>query len=202
MELDAFRERSEHDRAFKEACDKLWEDYVRPDLIFGRKLLLCRPCQAFFYQGDTAADHPKEHVILAQRFMGENGITSPAKLVQFFKGDLSLTTDSGIKPDHIPTFSSKHVGAWLAKPSPAGGPEEQTKWHRNRALEVERELAQATARIGDLETEIQQMKKDNDDLMHELLRVRVTKSQERRAVNRLATSIMAICSDDPTKLKN
>ena len=61
---------------FKEACEEIWNTHVRSDLIFNKKLLLCKTCLAFFYQSDSQADHPREHVLQVQKYCVDHGITS------------------------------------------------------------------------------------------------------------------------------
>ena len=55
-------------KEFKEACEEIWNSHVRSDLILNKKLLLCKPCLAFFYQSDSQADHPRQHIIQVQKY--------------------------------------------------------------------------------------------------------------------------------------
>ena len=63
-------------KEFKEACEEIWSTHVRSDLIFNKKLLLCKTCLAFFHQSDYQADHPREHVLQVQKYCVDHGIIS------------------------------------------------------------------------------------------------------------------------------
>jgi hypothetical protein len=200
MELENFKEKSDHDKALKEACDRLWEDHIRPSLIFGRKLQLCRPCQAFHSQGDPESDHPKDQVVLVLKHFAEQGVTSSAKLFEFFKASPLLSSHLDKRPDILPSFSAKHLQlpAWPGRASTAGP--EEAHWLKERVLEVERELADLTAKVADLEDQKLHLEAENDELMTELLRQQVAFSQEKKAIARLAHSLHAICHQDGTRI--
>lgn len=199
MELETFREKSDHDKALKEACDKLWEEHIRPDLIFGRKLQLCRPCQAFHYQADPESDHPKDQVVLVLQHFADQGVTSQAKLFEYFKASPFLASHLDKRPDFLPSFSAKHIAqpAWPGRGSIAGPQEAQ--WLKERVLEVEREVSELTDRVVELEDKVQTLSAENEQLLSQLLRQQVAHCQERKAIARLAHSLHAICLQDAPK---
>ena len=202
MELETFREKSDHDKALKETCEKLWEEHIRPDLIFSRKLQLCRPCQAFHYQSDPESDHPKDQVVLVLKHFADQGVTSQAKLFEYFKASPFLASHLDKRPDFLPSFSAKHIQqpAWPGRGSTASP--QEAHWLKERVLEVEREVAELTAKVVELEDKNQQLSAENEQLLTELLRHQVAHGKERKAIARLAHSLHAICVQDATRNSN
>jgi hypothetical protein len=65
---------------FKEAVKQLWDNHVRTELIYGKKLRFCRTCTTFFYQEDPDVDHPPGDTEGVREFLGTAGITSLSRL--------------------------------------------------------------------------------------------------------------------------
>ena len=71
-------------RDFQQATQLLWDEHVRKELLFGKKLLrYCRTCCSFFYEGEQGADHPPEDTETVQQFFQLSGINTVSRLSNF-----------------------------------------------------------------------------------------------------------------------
>ena len=124
-------------KEFREACEEMWNTHVRSDLILNKNLLLCKTCLAFFYQSDSQADHPKEHVIQVQKYCEDNGITSNIILEQVLLKESKFISRFNEKNPFLPTFNPIHNN--LKEETGLLGQKEH-KWLQERVFSLEKEL--------------------------------------------------------------
>ena len=204
MQLDQYRSKGTEIRDFGDECQRLWTEHIRTDLIYSKKLLLCKACLGFFYQRPDA-DHPKAHVVMAQQYLIENDITSLERFADFFKP--SSTRSSGEMPAKtsdqppsldpqalIPTFTFKH------RANGASGHLEAKEVQRFGSKDSQRYLVEHVEhmkkQLCDQKCEIEALRAENEDLLLQMVRLRAKVSSEKRAVARLANHVLLYTEED------
>ena len=194
MQIENYRDKSADDRELSSACETLWSEHIRTDLVFSKKLQLCLICLAFHYPSPDA-DHPVDQVVAVQRFFSENSITSLGRLVDFMRDNISKATGAsgnGSKDQklRIPSFSSKH--------QPVGGSLLFISDHnlhmlrlRDQAADLQSLLSANEEVVAVLRDELQRLRKENEEIMLELYRHREAQGQRTKVVLRLLNQIIS-----------
>src|SRR5687767_12384208 len=63
--------------AFSSACLDLWNNEVRPDLIYDRGLLFCKGCLGFFSAEDKNSTHPKDQTFQLAQLCTQHHVSTP-----------------------------------------------------------------------------------------------------------------------------
>jgi hypothetical protein len=198
MALDKFVNRPSDDKNLKSACDDLWEECIRADLIYGRNLWLCLPCLAFFY-ATTDADHPRDQCVMVQRYFSDRSITSPAKLLDFMKEaighnikDDSIRTELASGPTK-PSMSKAHLPS--APKRPHLTTDSELKKSMDRLVETKISLAGRQEVSKALEQRNEQLKQENETLLLELMHERELSGKNKKIILGLLDQIVEICYD-------
>ena len=125
-------------KEFKEACEEIWNNHVRSDLIFNKKLLLCKTCLAFFHQSDSQADHPREHVLQVQKYCVDHGITSSNIFEEVLLRETKNTCRFIGKTYLLTSINPFHKKDLKEETDILG--QHELKWLQERVLSLEREL--------------------------------------------------------------
>ena len=201
--LDQFKPKSSESSDLSHACEVLWHQHVRSDLIFSRRLILCKACCSFFYL-TPESDHPKEYCVLSQHYLMENEVTSLEKMVDFFKPPPCLNVDQlgrsgapGVIPSAempVPIFSFSHRTTALQAVL------EGKEALQARAKPENRYLAEQSdhmkLQICDQKAEIEALRAENEELLIQLVRMKAQLRFEKRAVTRLANHILLFANED------
>jgi hypothetical protein len=174
---------------FQEVVRQLWDNHVRTELIYGKKLRFCKTCFVFYYQTDPEADHPVEDSESVQKFFGEAGITSLSRLVNFLWNAYSRV--SGFQPVLANMMTAKHRPATMASQQ-TFSLLEMNSLYAKLALQ-QSQLAEATKKVEELETERNLLLKENEEMMEELLKTRTQASQDFSRIHRLCAQIGTLC---------
>ena len=122
---------------FKTASFEVWDEYIRPDLIFGNGLLFCKPCLSFFNPRDSQSNHPKEHVFLVQKYCIDNCITSNASFDEvLWKESQEMNKFNRIS--HLPSFNPIHKRNIQEEQGVYS--QVELKWYKERVFTVEKAL--------------------------------------------------------------
>lgn len=198
MALDKYREKGSEHKHLQTACEELWDECIRADLIYGRNLWLCLPCLAFFY-ATTDADHPRDQCVLVQRYFTDRSITSPAKLLDFMKEALgynmkvdSIRADLASGPA-IPTMRKAHLPSMPNRPHLA--PESELRKCKDKLAETQVSLAGHEEVAKALEQHNLQLKEENETLLLELMRERELSGKNKKIILGLLDQIIEICYD-------
>lgn len=198
MELERFREKGSDEKDLREACEKLWGDYIRADLIFGRNLWLCLPCLAFFYAAPDSG-HSRDQCVLVYRYFSDRCITSPAKLVEFMKEALGThividTIREGLSSGPTkPTMSKVHLPSAPKRPHLA--PESDLKKCKDKLVETQVNLFNSEEVAKVLHNHNNQLKQENEELLIELFREREHSGHIKKIILGLIDQIATICSE-------
>ena len=177
---------------FRKASEEMWNTHVRSDLILNKNLLLCKTCLAFFYQSDSQADHPKEHVLQVQKYCEDNGITSNIILEQvLLKESKSICRFNGKDP-FLPSFNPIHKKELKEETGILG--QKELKWLQERVFSLEKEL--------DKVLKENKMVKDHVDIMiAKYLQEKMKRQEEGTKVELLIESLSGIYARDQIQTK-
>ena len=178
-------------KEFREACEEMWNTHVRSDLILNKNLLLCKTCLAFFYQSDSQADHPKEHVLQVQKYCEDNGITSSIILEQVLLKESKFISRLNGKNPFIPTFNPIHNN--LKEETGLLGQKEH-KWLQERVFSLEKELDKVLK-------ENKMVKEHVDIMIAKYLGEKMKRLEDGTKVELLIESLSGIYSKDQFQTK-
>jgi hypothetical protein len=197
MQLENYREKPTGDQEHYAACNRIWNEHIRTDLIFSKNLMLCKGCLSFYYNRSDA-DHPREHVVLSQYYLAEQDVTSLDKFVQLFKPSLKTagkSDDSSTNLKYFPVFSFKHracspsYGILEANETQTPLVKESIKYFIDQVQHLKKQTAKQKAEIEDL-------RQENDHLLRSLVRLRANSSLQTSHVARLASNILLYCDEE------
>lgn len=198
MDLEAFRDKRAPEKDWSAACETLWSDHVRTDLIYSKKLMLCLPCLGFFYDG-SQHDHPKEHCLLVQRFLMDHEVTSLSKFTDFLRGAANNTGSSSqtnaADTDNLirPSFSTKHSTAYVSRLQPQVT--SSLALYKDRVLDLNAQLQDVQAKLQAAVQELKTLRKQHEECLLELLTQRQTAGQEKKTIALLVQQVLRICED-------
>ena len=175
---------------FQHATQLLWDQHVRTELIYGKKLRYCRTCSSFYYEGEPGADHPPEDTEAVQHFFQQAGISTVAKLANFLWAN-NCKVDS-FPPSSGSFFSTKHQPR-RASASP-GGHQPSLAGLQARAHALQLQVAELVRRLEETEMEKQILQRDNEEIMGELLRTRTAGEMSIARIQRLTHQISSLCN--------
>jgi hypothetical protein len=196
MALANFRDTGSELKDLQAACDGLWEECIRNDLIYGRNLWLCLPCLAFFY-ATPDADHPRDQCVIVQRYFSERSITSLAKLLEFMKDALghnskvdSVRAELSSGPSK-PIMSKAH--SVRAPKRPHLAPDNELRKSKDNMARLQVELTNCQEENRALQDQAIQLKQENEALLIELLRERESKGMNNKIILGLIDQIAGVC---------
>ena len=179
-------------KEFKEACEEIWNSHVRSDLILDKKLLLCKPCLAFFYQNDSQADHPREHIIQVQKYCVDHGITSNIILEEILLKEVNYISRFNGKVPLLPSFNHIHKKDIKEETGTFG--KHELKWLQERVFSLEKELDKVLK-----ENKI--VKEHVDIMIGKYLEEKVKRLEEGTKVELLIESLSGVYSRDHIQTK-
>jgi hypothetical protein len=192
MDLEKFREKTNDHCELTAACEKLWNDYVRTELIYGKGLLLCTSCISLFYAKTADSDHPKHHIIRVHEFCLDHHITSLSKTVDMFRQLTQTTEKSSTTTKILPVYSAKHRVVTIAQSAITGLlPIERL----NRVQETLVEIEYLKKTVSDLKSEVHSLRAENEELLVEIVRLKSNFAYDKKALHRLATDMLVHCED-------
>jgi len=176
---------------FKKVCLLLWDNHVRTDLVFGKRLFICMSCirLAFNADVDCTCDHPKEDIRLVQKFFTELGIISAGHLAEFL---WSLTPNMASIPTSYADFmSKKHLPRQLSNSMAVLAPHISNITSKAQALSVQ--VNEMTRLLKEAQEEKEALKRENDEILQLLLKARTETGVELNRIGRLAHQIVEMC---------
>jgi hypothetical protein len=179
-------------KEFKEACEEMWNTHVRSDLILNKKLLLCKMCISFFYQSDSQADHPREHVLLVQKYCLDNGITSSIILEEVLLREAKLNSRLNGKVPLLPSFNPIHKKD--LKEEQGSYSELELKWYKESVLTGEKELEEVKKENSKLQQENKVLMEQLDILTEKYFKGKAIRDEERMKIEILITNLSQVYS--------
>ena len=171
-------------KEFKETCEEMWNSHVRSDLILNKKLLLCKTCLSFFYQSDSQADHPKEHVVSVQKYCEDNKITSSIILEEVLLKETKFISRFNGKMT-LPSFNSIHKKDFKEETGIQG--QQELKWLQEKVFSLEKELDKVLK-------ENKMVKEHVDIMIAKYLQEKVKRLEEGTKVGLLIESLSGVYS--------
>jgi len=198
MQDDAGKDPKSTEKELWRACNTLWTENVRQDLIYSSKLAFCKACASFFYsQADN--DHPGEHVLIVHEYFMANGITSLSKMVDFFRPASKMTTvvDFGLSLPTLPIMSTVHrmVNAKGFSQESSQSFDRVTLLCRDTTKQMMELVDQQTKTICDLRCEVEELRNQNEELLLKMVKSKAKESFNKRALARLANHMLLYCEE-------
>jgi hypothetical protein len=185
----AAAKRSAYSEEFRAACESLWENHVRAELILGKRLRFCYTCCAFYYQADPEANHPETETESVQRLFVKVGVTCQASLANFLWETLET---ANCRPAITwSMMSSRHQPRAIGFPQGAGMAPLNALQGQVEALSAQ--LVQSNRAIQELEAEKRTLKEENQHVISELLKLRLAISLDYGKISCLAGQIENLC---------
>lgn len=168
---------------FKAACETLWNEQVRTDLIFSRRLLYCKACVCFFYGSNETNTHPQCMTTTSQQLCQDNNINSEDTLAEvLWKEASGLSWLFGETP--LPRYSTVHLEpaqpvqpASQPRPRSPAKKNDQFQWHCRRIKALEADVAKLQASLAKSQQENQRLQQDADRWMELFLAEQVFKAE-------------------------
>ena len=176
-------------RDFQDSVHQLWDQHVRKDLLFGKKLRYCKTCVSFFYQGDPASEHPPEDTEAVQRLFTESGINTEARLATFLWGSYSKLSIFASNGGNF--LATKHQPKPL--PSPQGEATAQICGLQVKLQALQFHFTEVSKRLAEMEQEKAVLQRENEEVMEELLRTRAAGEMNLARIQRLTCQISSLC---------
>ena len=176
-------------KQFNEAVQRLWDEHVRTELIYGKKLMFCRSCLAFYYGSDSKADHPPQDREEVHSFFGGAGITSIQRLANFLWAlhGKTLTNVPALFENMV--TSKHHI---KAKPDSVMGSQSHATSLEARIQSVETQLARESRRVEEMKEENRVLTEDNEEILRELIKTRSELTQSLAKIRQLAMEITGL----------
>ena len=190
---------------FKAACHSLWDNHVRTDLVFARKLLFCRACLCFFHANDTKAAHPQCQTCLSRQLCTEYKVSSPESLTEALQKEATLLQE--YMPGAvqlIPRFSSAHIepsNPFQAQSDLSFGPDEhnQVRWLQARVAMLEQQVKAAFEETKDLAKDNERLKKESEDLFENLLNEKAKHEEVKMRAELHLKEVMRLLQPHPSQ---
>ncbi len=198
MQDDARNDPKSAEKQLWAACNTLWTENVRQDLLYNSKLAFCKACASFFYsQADN--DHPGEHVLLVHEYFMANDITSLSKMVDFFRPASKITTvvEFGFSLPTLPVMSTIHrlVNTKEFSPDLSQTVDRVTLLCRDTTQQMMEVVDQQTKTICDLRSEVEELRNQNEELLLKMVKSKAKESFNKRALARLANHMLLYCEE-------
>jgi len=174
---------------FQDEVQKVWDEHVRPELIFGRGLRFCRLCGSFYYQGDKENDHPQSGTESVQQFFGTAGLTSVYRLAMFL---WSVYWDQDVTEATVKLLISAKHGAKAFK---TNNDSSFTFAMTSKNQILEEQLVVLRNKLEKLEAEKVGLIRENEEAIKELLRLRKQTTLDYRKIATLSYQINSICQN-------
>ena len=186
------------ERELWKACNTLWAENVRQDLVYSTKLALCKSCASFFYS-HSEHDHPREDIVAVQEYFMANDITSACKMVDFFrpshKAGKVAVFDQSVA--HIPTMSTIHkIVNFYGPTHDSGLPIDRvTLLCRDTTKQMMEVVDQQNKTICDLRCEVEELRNQNEELLLKMVKLKAKTGFDKRAMARLANHMLLYCEE-------
>jgi hypothetical protein len=174
---------------FQDSVQQLWDQHVRADLIYGKKLRFCKTCVSFYYQGEAGSEHPPEDTETVQRLFTETGINTAARLAAFLWSSYSKLAI--FAPNSGNFLATKHQPKPL--PSSPGVGTAQLAGLQAKAQTLQHHVAEMSKRLEEMEQEKAVLQRENEEIMGELLRTRTAGEMNLARIQRLTCQISSLC---------
>ena len=192
--LERFRVQTNSHKDIRQASETVWAAYISADLIHGRGLMLCLSCLGLFHDNGDADEHPRDHVVVVNRFFAEKEITSATKFVDFIVQTIADTPQVD-QPDPkntglLPAYTRAHP-SWAPKRPKLVGP----RGPRGEEDNIGNLLAQLTHKeevIYVLQAELDRVLKDNEILFRQVFNFRNDQQRRFTIIQRLSQEIVTI----------
>lgn len=198
MQEEAVKDGKTDERELWKACNKLWIENVRQDLIYSSKLALCKSCVTFFYS-NSDNDHPKEHVVNVHAYFIANDITSLTKMMDYFRPAWKSTkiADFGQGQVTLPIISTIHRTVNASGFSQViGNPFDRvTVLCRDTTQQMMEVVDQQNKAICDLRCEVEELRSQNEELLLKMVKLQAKTSSDKRALARLANHMLIYCEE-------
>lgn len=186
------------ERELWKACNTLWAQNVRQDLIYGTKLALCKACASFFYS-NSDNDHPKDHVVIVQDYFLTNDVTSVSKMVDLFRMSSKVTKvmDFGRGFPTYPIMSTIHkeIQAFGSSLDPSLPLDRVALLCTETTKQMKEVLDQQNKIICDLRCEVEELRDQNEELMLKMVKLKAKTGFDKRALTRLANHMLLYCEE-------
>jgi hypothetical protein len=178
---------------FKAASFAVWDEHIRPDLIFGKGLQFCKPCLSFFNPKDSQSNHPKEHVFLVQTYCIDNCITSNVTFDEILWKESQLMDKVFNKVCHLPSFNPIHKRN--IQEEHGGYIPHELKWYKERVLTIEKELDQVKKEKSNLQQENMILKEQLDLISEKYFKWKTIRDDERMKIEMIISNLSQIYSN-------
>jgi hypothetical protein len=176
---------------FKTASFAVWDEHIRPDLIFGKGLHFCKPCLAFFPR-DSQHNHPKEQVFLVQKYCIDNCITSNVTFDEVLWKESQLMDKVFNSVCHLPSFTPIHKRN--IQQEHGGYSPHELKWYKERVLTVEKEFEEVEKENSNLQQENKILKEQLDLISEKYFKWKTMRDEERMKIEIIMSNLSQVYS--------
>lgn len=161
----------------------LWDQHVRSALIFNKDLGLCKGCLGLAMPDDPESTHPPEQIIKLTHFCVFSKIDSGETFANAL-WDHALKLLAQFGSIIMPKYTPKHL-----LPPPQNQPsktEDLSQWNQSRIYLLEQQVLHLSDKVRQLEGDKNMMKRENDEILSQLLNIKRTSEEiQWKAVRKL-----------------